>query len=296
MDRKEPGMRRLCVLLTCFNRRDKTLACLARLACNRTAVVSRGWQVDAVLVDDGSTDGTAEAVRERYPWVTVLRSTEPLFWSRGMHLAQQQPLARTADAQLWLNDDVLLVDTALQSLLDCLAEVAPGVDAPDASVIVVGATRDAVTGATSYGAQRQVSGWRRTSFVGVEPTGRPQRCDVMNGNIVLVPRQAALRVGDIDATFEHAMGDTDYSLRAGRVGVPVWLAPGHLGCCSDNPVEQTYQDRRLPWRQRWHLMMDRKGLPWRSWLHLTRRHTGSCWPVYFLWPYAKLVLQGLSGR
>lgn len=296
MDRNDTGRRRLCVLLTCFNRCEKTLACLARLERNRTALTLHGWQVDAVLVDDGSTDGTAQAVRGRYPWVEVLRSTQPLYWSRGMRLAQQQPLARAAEAQLWLNDDVLLDDHALPALLDCLEAVAPGVDAGEACAIVVGSTRDAVTGATSYGAQRVVSGWRRTSFVGVEPTDSPQRCDVMNGNIVLVPRRAAQRVGDIDATFEHAMGDTDYSLRAGLLGVPVWLAPGHLGSCSNNPVEQTYRDRRLPWRRRWRLMMDRKGLPWRSWLHLTRRHTGVLWPVYFLWPYAKLVLQGLCRR
>lgn len=34
----------------------------------------------------------------------------------------------------------------------------------------------------------------------------------------------------------------------------------------------------------------RKGLPWRSWLIFTRRHTGVMWPLYFAWPYAKLLV------
>lgn len=296
MDQEPKNSQTLCVLLTCYNRRAKTLACLERLAANRAELAAAGWQVTAVLVDDGSTDGTGEAVRAAHPWVEQLRSTQPLFWCRGMHLAQQQPAARAAAAQLWLNDDVLLGEGALAALLKCLSAVAPGVPLPEASAIVVGSTRDALSGATSYGAQRQAPGWARTRFIGVEPTDRPQRCDVMNGNIVLLPRRAAQVVGDIDPTFEHAMGDTDYSLRARRLGVPVWLAPGHLGTCSDNPIAQTFNDASLPWRQRWRLMLDRKGLPWRSWLHLTRRHTGALWPMYFLWPYAKLVLQGLSRR
>ena len=50
-----PAQRRLCAVLTCFNRKDKTLACLAALQASRGV---EQWAVQAVLVDDGSTDGT----------------------------------------------------------------------------------------------------------------------------------------------------------------------------------------------------------------------------------------------
>lgn len=279
--------RTLCALMSCFNRRDKTLACLATLAPGRDALAARGVEVQLVLVDDGSTDGTADAVTATYPWVTVVRGPGQLFWCRGMHLAQQHPLARAADFQLWLNDDVLLAPDCLERLLDCEQALRARGDAG----VVVGATQDARTGLTSYGGERQLSRWRRSRFTLLDPTGAPQLCDSMNGNIVLVPREVRERVGDLDPAFEHAMGDTDYALRARALGVGVWLAPGFLGTCSDNPRTGTYHDRSLPWSRRWQLMRSRKGLPWRSWLRLMRRHMGLAWPLYFAWPYVRLLLE-----
>lgn len=285
----------ICALLTCFNRRDKTLACLDRLAADREAVSADGVRLTAVLVDDGSTDGTADAVCARFPWVVVVRTDGDLFWCRGMCRAQQQPAARAADYQLWLNDDVLLVPGAVQALLACERGLLAS-DPAQPAAIVVGATQDAGTGEASYGGERQARGLRKTRFVGIKPGVAAQRCDSMNGNIVLVNRAAAERVGDLDPVFEHAMGDTDYALRARRLGVPVWLAPGFLGLCSDNPRQGGYRDPRLPWRRRWQLMLQRKGLPWRSWLHFTRRHMGLAWPLYFAWPYAKLWAQRFRWR
>jgi hypothetical protein len=40
-------------------------------------------------------------------------------------------------------------------------------------------------------------------------------------------------------------------------------------------------------------MMGRKGLPVRSWWRFTRKHGGVLWPLYFTWPYAKLIATGL---
>jgi GT2 family glycosyltransferase len=86
------------------------------------------------------------------------------------------------------------------------------------------------------------------------------------------------------------MGDTDYALRARKLGIDVWVAPGVYGSCGDNPDTGTYLDSQLPLPQRWKLIMSRKGLPWRSWLVLTSRHMGPLWPLYFCWPYIKLIL------
>jgi GT2 family glycosyltransferase len=103
-------------------------------------------------------------------------------------------------------------------------------------------------------------------------------------------RSVACKVGNLDPTFEHAMGDTDYALRARRAGVRAYVAPGIAGYCSVNPLKGSYFDRSLPLHRRWQLIRSRKGLPVRSWLRFTRRHGGWLWPIYFAWPYAKVVL------
>ena len=50
----------LAVLLTCHNRKDKTLACLESFYLAEKPV---GYTFDIFLVDDGSTDGTNNAVK-----------------------------------------------------------------------------------------------------------------------------------------------------------------------------------------------------------------------------------------
>lgn len=42
------------------------------------------------LTDDGSTDGTTEMLREKYPQVKVVSGNGNLFWDRGMHAAWRE--------------------------------------------------------------------------------------------------------------------------------------------------------------------------------------------------------------
>ncbi len=281
---------RVCALLTCFNRREKTIACLDALAASSGL---DGVELNAVLVDDGSTDGTAQAVSERFAWVQVVRAEGTLFWCRGMHLAFDTALRTGFDAYLWLNDDTMLHADAVRRLLDSAAALS---QRAGAQVIVVGSTVDAVTGALTYGGERRPSRLKPLRIEPVPPLGTPQRCDSMTGNIVLIGAEVARRVGNVDPVFEHSMGDTDYALRANKLGVQVWVDAGVHGTCSDNAVQGTWCDTTQPLGPRWRDMMTRKGLPWRSWLVLTQRHAGPLWPLYFALPYVKVVVQSALRR
>ena len=48
-------MKRIAVLITCFNRIDKTINCLDSLYNSKSI---DDYLIDVYLVDDGSTDGT----------------------------------------------------------------------------------------------------------------------------------------------------------------------------------------------------------------------------------------------
>ena len=209
---------RMAVIMTSFNRREKTMECLAALNANRNI---GHVELNAVLVDDGSTDGTAEAVSQAYPWVRLVHGDGSLFWCRGMHRAFGTAMQHDFDYYLWLNDDTMLFADALSRLLDCAVMQRKLTDKP---VIVVGSTVDEQSGKLTYGGERRAAWWRRTSFVKVRPGEQAQLCESMNGNIVLIPAESAHRVGNLDPVFEHAMGDTDYALRANKLGVGVWVA------------------------------------------------------------------------
>ncbi len=274
---------RLCALMACFNRRALTLASLAALQESSSRV---GVALQAVLVDDGSSDGTAEAVRARFPWVQVhVNQGPPLFWCRAMHRALESARAAEHDLYLLLNDDTLLDPDAIERLLSCSAAL----QAAHRAALVVGSTRDAMTGRWSYGGERRLSQWRPVRFTPVEPAGEPKKADTFDGNIVLLPRLVVQTLGNLDPYFEHGLGDTDYGLRATKAGIGVWVAPGFYGTCSWNSMEKTYLDPQWPSALRWKHMLSRKGLPWRSWQHFTRRHASLLWPVYFASPYARVL-------
>lgn len=280
---------RVVAVMTAHNRRALTLASLERL---EVAARVAGVTVAAVLMDDGSTDGTAEAVRQRHPWVEVLVGQGDLFWNRGMHAAQAQAMRHAFDYLLWLNDDTALHDDALARLLATHATLERAGGAPS---IVVGATSDRGTGQLSYGGLVARRRWRPFNYCRVWSETEAVDCQAMNGNIVLIPRVVAEKVGNLDPVFEHGLGDIDYALRARRCGFRVVAAPGVAGSCSNNPVAGTFRDPALPFAERWKRMRSRKGLPPRSWWHFTRRHGGPAGLAYFAWPYVRLVVEAAIG-
>lgn len=273
----------LIAVMTSFNRRAATLACLARY---ELAARQAGVEPNAVLMDDGSTDGTAAAVRAQYPWVEVVVGDGSLFWNRGMHHAQARAMKRNADHLLWLNDDTELLPDSIARLLETECALRTEHGKP---VVVVGSTTDRETGRLTYGGHIAPKRWKPFSYQRVWHETEAVECHAMNGNVVLIPMRIAQVVGNLDPVFEHAMGDTDYALRTRAMGYQLFVAPGLVGHCSNNSASGTYQDASLPLHARWKKMISRKGLPTRSWRHFTRRHGGLVWPIYFVWPYFKLV-------
>ena len=278
---------KVVAVLACFNRKALTLACLDALA---ESAARAEADVEAVLVDDASPDGTGDAVRERFPWVEVVAGSGALFWNRGMHKGFERAIQRPADHYLWLNDDTCLVPEAISKLL---AQSAALLREQGRQVILVGATADRETGAISYGGRVCDSWLRPFHYRLVWDAQEPVPCHVMEGNCVLIPHEVADRVGNLDPFYEHAMGDTDYALRARAAGFDLFALPGVMGYCSRNPLQGTFADRRMPFKKRWRLILSRKGLPVRSWMHFCRRHGGALWPLHFAWPYTKLLLSGL---
>ena len=67
-------------LSTCHNRRELTLRAL-RTVVDQT--LSAACHLHICVVDDGSTDRTAECVRAVFPDVVLLRGTSDLYWASG---------------------------------------------------------------------------------------------------------------------------------------------------------------------------------------------------------------------
>ena len=267
---------RIAVLLATHNRVDKTIECLEALHQQDDADAS--WQV--VLCDAGSSDGTPDAVRRRFPDSIVLDASPDLFWNGGMHRAFEHASASDYDAYLWLNDDTILDPGALQTLLATWQH--PRVQ-PHHPAIVVGAVRDPDTGAVTYGGVHRPDRARPLRFEVLPPVEQPRPVATMNGNCVLIPRDVVQRIGILDPAFTHGMGDFDYGLRARAAGASVWSTPGTIGACPRNPRSAPASSLRGHVAQ----LSGPKGLPPREWVRFARRWAGPLWPVYAASPFVR---------
>lgn len=282
---------RVAVLLTSHNRKEKTLKCLGAL---RHQHLPAGLTLDIFHVDDGSTDGTAEAIHRHFPSVHLIREDGNKFWNGGMNRAWGVASRHnTYDGFLWLNDDTYLYSSGVQELVRCLHQVR---SRTDAEAIIVGATLDPDSGEVSYSGVVRQDPTRPLSFTRLKPGPHPVRCDTMNGNCVLVPRSVMETVGTLDPAFRHGMADFDYGLRARRDGIDIWLAPSVVGECRGNGVQGTWRDRSLRLRERLTKVRRPTGLPLSDWWIFTRRHGGPLWLALFVWPYAKIVLTAITRR
>ena len=125
-------MKYCSVLLTVFNRKEKTLQCLSRLF---DQLPVEDLQIDVFLTDDGCTDGTAAAVENSFPSVHILKGNGDLFWNRGMLMAWKAAAeTRNYEAYVWLNDDKYVY-------VDLLVSLAQAMKQTSVKAIIVGATR-----------------------------------------------------------------------------------------------------------------------------------------------------------
>ena len=174
---------RIVGVLTCFNRKPMTLACLSAL---HASAKEANVELQMIVVDDASSDGTAAAVRAAFPQVEVIDGSGALFWNRGMHQGYGVAMQRPADYYLWINDDSHLVPDAIGRLLRQSVQLRQAHGQP---VIVVGAMAERGSGRITYGGRVAGSSLRRFNYRMVWSPTEPIRCDVIEGNCVLIPRR-----------------------------------------------------------------------------------------------------------
>lgn len=271
---------RVTALLTSHNRCDVTLRS-ARSFFGQT--VPPSVTLDAVLVDDASSDGTAQEIRRLLPQTRVVQGSGDLYWAGGMALAEQVAASVDPDYFLWLNDDVTLDEDAVVRLLATEESFGHG------RCIIVGAMRDPNTSEVTYSGVRRL-GIHPLRVATVEPQVYPQIVDMFHGNLVLVSRRASCAVGPIDGNFSHAQADFDYALRARRVGLINVLAPGTFGSCVHDGSPAPWLELGVPATGRLRILFGRKGLPPRSAARYLRRHGGPLWPVFWVAPYVKMIV------
>lgn len=163
-------MKSIAILLTVFNRKEKTLNCLSKIYSQNQI---NGYTFDIYLTNDACTDGTPEAINQQYPEVNIINGKGDLFWNRGMYTAWKRASeVKDYDFYLWLNDDTFVYPNMLENLLAASEN-------KNNKAIIIGATQSSDHKLITYGGRLKNGNIP-------QPKGELTQVAYFNGNIVLV--------------------------------------------------------------------------------------------------------------
>jgi len=208
---------RVAILIPTWNRRADLLRCLASL----TRLDYDNFAV--VVVDNASADGTASAVRERYPDCVVLENATNLGFAGGNNVGIRWALEHGSDFVLLINNDT----EATPGLVRELVRVAR----QDERIAAVGARNllleDPARLWGAYGALTFGPFVVRSEGQG-EPDGprwqTVRDVDWVIGNAMMLRRAPLERLGLLDEGFFAYHEDVDWCLRARAAGYRVVYA------------------------------------------------------------------------
>lgn len=259
-------MKKIAVLLTCHNRKPKTLKCLAALyACSLPDDLS----FDVYLVDDGSTDGTGDAVVKHYPEVHVLVADGSLYWAAGSNAAWKAALASETvyDYYLLLNDDTLI----FPELFEVFQHDLKSINNP--AVILIGSTYSSLEKREiSYGGRKLLKAGAPKAKLVVPDGTQPQPIDLGNANIMLVSQAVVDEIGILTDTYKHGFADFEYTLTARKHHIPVMISSMVLGICQNDHGKKWLSKGEAGLKERLEYMRSVKGLSYDNYMKFYKKH------------------------
>ncbi|MCP4037144.1 MAG: glycosyltransferase family 2 protein [bacterium] len=219
-------MKDLTVVVLSYETRDLLLECLASVeqALHRPAA---RLDCEVIVVDNGSSDGSAAAVRDQYPWIVVVELTE----NRGFAAGNNVALARAKGRYVaLLNSDVVLAPGALERTLDVL-EVRK--DAGAAGIQLLhpdGRLQNSIHGYPSL-PRELVPNWLLELLFPTRlpskrrPAREPIEVESVLGAVLVVRREVIDQVGPLPEAYFFFLEETDWCWRMRRAGWKVLHIP-----------------------------------------------------------------------
>lgn len=247
----------LSILLVNWNTRDMTLECLASIFEQTTRTF-----FEVIVLDNGSTDGSAQAIAAAFPQAVLLAEPVNHGFARATNI--QAEVAR-GEKLLLLNTDTLVLDHAI----DALAEFARA--HPDAGIwggrtLFGDGTLNPTScwgGATPWSFIAHSLGF--TAIAPKSPLFNPRaypgwardserQVDIVTGCLLMIDAGLWKRLGGFDPRFFMYGEEVDLCLRAARLGARPRITPratiihhdgGSTPRGADKAVQKLFAERTI---------------------------------------------------
>lgn len=218
----------LSILMVNWNTREMTLACLRSIYAEAPTT-----SFEIILVDNGSTDGSADAIADAFPQVRLIAETRNLGFARANNIAAEKARGQYL---LLLNTDTLILDDAIDRLVNT-ARAFPH------ALIWGGCTLFGDGQINPSSVWGRITGWsavccalglrslfRGSALFNSEGLGSWQRdnirsVDIVSGCFLLIPRAFWARLGGFDPKFFMYGEEADLCARARALGARPMMTP-----------------------------------------------------------------------
>lgn len=209
----------VCVVVLNWNQHALTASCVRSLL----ALDYSDYRI--VVVDNGSQDGSAEKLRAEFgDRVHIIVNPTNLGFAAGNNVGIRYALANGAQFIMLLNNDTVVSPGLLEPLISVLKS-RQGVAAVTPKILYYHAPNRIWA---AGGRIRWLRGDARSRGQGEVDHGQydqPQIVDYATGCCLLIPRWAFERVGLLDEGYFAYYEDTDWCMRARKIGLEIRYEP-----------------------------------------------------------------------
>lgn len=247
----------LSVIIVSWNVVDMLRDCLQSLQDDGIPV----W-AEVIVVDNASSDGTAEMVRDSFPWAALIQNRANLGYSRGNNIGIR---AASGDYFLLLNPDTIVHPGSLRRLIDF------AVSTPRAGILgpkhFTGAGEIHYECASDFPTVWNVfcdlaflsrvfsrSRWFNGRLLGHWDHLDDRAVPAIPGAAMLIRKDVVKTIGLLDETMFYAE-DMDYCMRARKAGFEAYFVASasivHLGGVSTKRAGQVGLHRKIAFQSFW---------------------------------------------
>lgn len=247
-------MKDLGICILTLKSKERVLACLASLFEN-----TRDLDLDVIVVDNHSQDGTVEAIRAQFPAVRVIVNDANLGYSKAVNQG-----LRELDARYYvlLNPDTIVLDSAFNRLIQFMDEhpkagiCSPRVLNQDGSVQYQARRGEArpwdvfsyFSGLSKlFPNDPRFSGYLLTHI----DNSKVSEVKAVSGSCMMIRKAVIDQIGYLDERYFAYQEDTDYCFHARLVGWKIYYVPdaevihyGGQGGSNINPYFSSYHWHR----------------------------------------------------
>lgn len=219
---------KIAIVIPVHNRRDTTIQALKSLS----RIDRTGLDIRIFIVDDGSSDGTSDAIRFKFPDVTLIQGSGDLHYAAGTNRGIMRSLEWDPDYVLTMNDDSLFHEAFLKRLVET-ARTQP--HSIVGALLLLWNEPHKV-----FQVDQKWKTWKGGWVIPEDLTSfnvpkRPFEVECLVGNCVLFPVKAIRENGLMDETrFPHGWGDAQYLMRMRKAGWKLLVDPRSYVWCEPN--------------------------------------------------------------